>query len=73
MGFFNLDPPQAIGDIANTNVSGIPELRSFAVASVPDASKPGRLIFVTDETGGPVPAYSDGTNWRRFSDGAIIS
>lgn len=31
------------------------------------------LIFVLDESGGPVPAFSDGTNWRRCTDRAIVS
>lgn len=31
------------------------------------------LIWVSDETGGASPAYCDGTNWRRFSDGAVVS
>lgn len=32
-----------------------------------------RVIYVPDETGGAILAYSDGTNWRRVSDGAIVS
>ena len=31
------------------------------------------FIFVTDETGRSVPAFSDGTNWRRTTDRAIVS
>ena len=31
------------------------------------------MIFVTNAAGGPVPAYSDGTNWRRVSDGAVVT
>jgi len=67
----DLEPKTSI--VRASSVKGIPELPSFAVADVPSAAKGGRLIFVPDESGGPVPAYSDGTNWRRFSDGAIIS
>jgi hypothetical protein len=33
----------------------------------------GHIIYVTDETGGPVLAFSDGTNWRRVTDRAVIS
>ena len=33
----------------------------------------GRTVFVSDETGGAVVAYSDGTNWRRVTDRAIVS
>lgn len=33
----------------------------------------GALIFVSDATGGAVPAFSDGTNWRRCDDRSIVS
>lgn len=33
----------------------------------------GRLVFVTDEAGGAVPAFSDGTNFRRVTDRAVVS
>lgn len=31
------------------------------------------LIYVPDEVGGSTLAYSDGTNWRRVSDNAIVA
>lgn len=33
----------------------------------------GGLIYVSDESGGAVPAFSDGTDWRRVTDRAIVS
>jgi hypothetical protein len=33
----------------------------------------GNESFCTDETGGAVPVFSDGTDWRRVTDRAIIS
>lgn len=50
-------------------------LPSYAVADVPDAgdSGAGAMIYITDETGGAVPAFSDGTDWRRVTDRAIVS
>lgn len=39
----------------------------------PAADSLGGMIFVTNETGGSIPAFSDGTDWRRVSDRAIIS
>lgn len=49
-------------------------LSSYAVANAPDATLyTGGLIYVTDETGGAVPAFSDGTNWRRVTDRAVVS
>lgn len=31
------------------------------------------LVYVTDEVGGAVIAFSDGINWRRVTDRAIVS
>lgn len=47
---------------------------SFTVATLPTASTFTRgLIYVSDETGGATLAFSDGTNWRRVQDRAIVS
>jgi len=49
-------------------------LPSYTVAGVPTAATfTAGMIYVTDETGGAVPAFSDGTNWRRVTDRAIVS
>ncbi len=48
-------------------------LNSYPKASMPSAAPAGQLIYVTDETGGAVPAFSDGVNWRRVTDRAIVS
>lgn len=48
-------------------------LASFTVSTLPSAAVAGKLIFVTDESGGAVPAFSDGTNWLRITDRAIVS
>jgi hypothetical protein len=49
-------------------------LKTFTVAGVPAASEwAGGMIYVADESGGAVPAYSDGTDWRRVTDGVVIS
>lgn len=47
-------------------------LADYTVATIPVGVQSDN-IFVTDEVGGPVPAWYDGTNWRRYSDGAIVS
>jgi hypothetical protein len=31
------------------------------------------MIYVSDETGGSVMAFSDGSNWRRITDRAVVS
>lgn len=46
---------------------------SYTVAALPSATPAGRVIYVSDESGGAVLAFSDGTNWRRVTDRAIVS
>lgn len=50
-------------------------LRSYTVAGLPSAvtAGAGRMIYVSNEAGGAVPAFSDGTNWRRVTDRVIVS
>jgi len=31
------------------------------------------VIYVSNETGGATLAFSDGTNWRRVQDRAVVS
>lgn len=52
-----------------------PRLPSYTVAGVPSAATAGAgaMIFVTNESGGAVSAFSDGTDWRRVTDRAVIS
>ena len=51
----------------------VTNLESYVVADLPSAALPPRLIYVSDETGGAVVAFNDGTNWRRVTDRAIVS
>ena len=49
-------------------------LQTYTVATVPAAASwLNGVIIVSDETGGRTIATSDGTNWRRVSDGAVVS
>jgi hypothetical protein len=49
-------------------------LPSYTVATLPSASANARCwIWVSDETGGATAAISDGTNWRRMQDRAVVS
>lgn len=48
-------------------------VRSYTVATLPDATGPGRVILVTDETGGAVLAFNEGEDWRRVTDRAVVS
>lgn len=53
---------------------GPQRLTSYTVLGVPDATVLlGSQIYVNNESGGAVPAFSDGTNWRRVTDRAIVS
>lgn len=46
----------------------------FAKADLPDAARwVDSWILVTDDVGGRVPAFSDGTSWRRCTDRNVIS
>lgn len=50
------------------------QLASFTVSGAPDAAAwPRGIIYVSNESGGATIAFSDGTNWRRVQDRAIIS
>jgi hypothetical protein len=49
-------------------------LSRFTVATLPDETEwVGGVIAVTNEAGGFTVAFSDGTNWRRVQDRAIVS
>lgn len=56
-------------------------IQGYVKAALPDASVTGSigadpsssLIFVSDDVGGAVLAFSDGTNWRRVTDRAVIA
>jgi len=50
------------------------KLPSYTVAGVPDAALwTSALIYVSNETGGATIAFSDGTDWRRVQDRAVIA
>lgn len=45
----------------------------YSVNALPNATQPGQMIYVEDESGGATMAFSDGTNWRRITDRNIVS
>jgi hypothetical protein len=49
------------------------ELKPFPVAALPRANGPPAVISVPNEAGGATVAFSDGTNWRRVQDRAVVS
>lgn len=49
-------------------------LPSYNLADLPDSGRfRNRWIYVADEGGGAVPAFSDGAAWRRCTDRAVVS
>ena len=56
------------------DVNGPMRCKSYTVATVPSAAvAAGQMIYVSNESGGAAMAFSDGSNWRRISDRAVIS
>lgn len=64
-------------NVINTIIEGISRpliFLEYTVATVPSAAAfDNGVIIVSNEAGGRTLATSDGTNWRRVSDGAVIS
>ncbi|WP_422058604.1 hypothetical protein [Sphingomonas sp.] len=52
-----------------------PKLPSYTVAGLPNPTTvgAGAEAFCTNEAGGAVPVFSDGTNWRRVTDRTIAA
>jgi len=76
---FKVAPAGATGTTQNAFVDamtiqqdGVVVYRSFLKASLPTPVA-GGMIRVSDEIGGDTLAYSDGINWKRISDGAIVA
>lgn len=64
------------GAVALTVKTGAIGIKSYAKAALPAAVLRNGgcgFIYVTDDVGGAVPAFSDGTNWRRVTDRAVIA
>jgi hypothetical protein len=48
---------------------------SYTVAQLANlsATPAAQFVYCSDESGGAVPAFSDGTNWRRVTDRAVVT
>ena len=64
------------------HLNGVNDTKSYTVAELADipasdydpaSTGHGSFVYISDETGGTQMAFSDGTNWRRFTDRAIVS
>lgn len=67
-------------DLGTITISGIvtPSLLLLPTYTVSglnslSADPAGQFVYCSNESGGPVPAFSDGTNWRRVTDRAIVT
>lgn len=58
-----------------TRARGFPVvLAQYSKTDLPDPARwAGAWIYVHDATGGAVPAFSDGSDWRRSDSSAVIS
>lgn len=76
-----INSPEALARVVQDHARAINELvagplplRQYLKADLPAAADfPGHLAAVTDEAGGYTVAFSDGTDWRRVQDRAIVS
>lgn len=63
--------------VTSTGVQAVGSFKpsSYTVAGVPSAAThgAGAMIYVSNEAGGAVIAFSDGASWRRVTDRAVIS
>ncbi len=60
--------------VCKLDVAGPVRVGSYTVATLPAAiAGAGQIVFVSDETGGAVLAFSDGTDWRRVTDRAVVA
>ena len=65
---------EALGIGTTTDAALILQLKTYTVATLPSASTYVRgIVYCSNETGGAVPVFSDGTNWRRVTDRAVAS
>ena len=70
--------PTEIQRFIEERLTGPMGVSAYSVNNLPNAADyyhAERMYFigVNDETGGVTLAYSDGTNWRRVQDRAVVS
>ena len=65
---------EALGFSVATDSTLLVQLKTYTVATLPTASSyPRGVIYVSNQSTGAEPAFSDGSNWRIFSTRAIVS
>lgn len=65
----------ALSDVERTKQTRgqIVQLPSYSKTALPPATPPGQMVYVSDEAGGAVPAFADGSQWRRVTDRGVVS
>ena len=65
---------EALGFDVATDATLLLQLKTYTVATLPSAvTYPRGVIYVSDEAGGATLAFSEGTDWRRVQDRAVVS
>mgnify|MGYP001560075264 CR=1 FL=1 len=65
---------EALGMSVADDATLLIQLKTYTVATLPSATTyPRGIIYVSNQSTGAEPAFSDGTNWRIFSTRAIVS
>ena len=62
--------------VTKLTVEGVMRVGRYVKSALPPAGSTdgaGAMIYVWDDVGGAVLAFSDGTSWRRVTDRAVIS
>jgi Protein of unknown function (DUF2793) len=61
--------------MAKLQVNGAVRVGAYTLTTLPSASGNGvgSMIYVINAVGGPVIAFSDGTNWRKVTDRLLVS
>jgi len=64
-----------INPTARLHVAGQIRTNPSSKATLPaaNAAGAGTIAYVSDEIGGPVLAFSDGSQWRRVTDRQVVS
>ena len=67
-----IDLGEGFGENLIATSLALPQNTVSGVSAASSANK-GQIVYISDETGGATLAFSDGTNWRRLQDRAVIS
>ena len=65
---------EALGISVTTDAALLLQAKTYTVITLPSAATyPRGVVYVSNEAGGATLAFSDGTNWRRVQDRAVVS